>query len=121
MLHPTSLFFRKAVLITETSVVNAFLCVCVCLCMCVCVCVYVLSRVLLIVTPWTAALQAPLSMELPRQEYWTGLPVPSPGNLPNPGIQSARLMSPELAGGFLIPSTTWEAIVPGLFNFNLDF
>ena len=96
-------------------------CVCVFVYICVCVCVYVLSRVLLIVTPWTAALQAPLSMELPRQEYWTGLPVPSPGNLPNPGIQSARLMSPELAGGFLIPSTTWEAIVPGLFNFNLDF
>ena len=38
-------------------------------------------------TPWTVACQAPLSMGFPRQEYWSGLPFPSPGNLPNPGIQ----------------------------------
>ena len=37
--------------------------------------------------PWTVARQAPLSMELPRQEYWNGLPFPSPGDLPNPGIK----------------------------------
>ena len=49
------------------------------------------------VTPWTAALQAPLSMGFPRQEYWSGLPFPSPGDLPNPGIKP---MSPALAGGF---------------------
>ena len=49
------------------------------------------------VTPWTVALQAPLSMELPRQEYWSGLPYPSPGDLPDPGIE---LTSPALAGGF---------------------
>ena len=36
-------------------------------------------------TPWTAALQAPLSMGFPRQEYWSGLPLPSPGDLPDPG------------------------------------
>ena len=38
-------------------------------------------------TPWTTALQAPLSMEFPRQEYWSGLPFPSAGDLPDPGIK----------------------------------
>ena len=38
-------------------------------------------------TPWTVALQAPLSMRFPRQEYWSGLPFPSPGDLPNPRIK----------------------------------
>ena len=37
-------------------------------------------------TPWTVACQAPLSMEFSRQEYWSGLPFPSPGDLPDPGI-----------------------------------
>ena len=39
-------------------------------------------------TPWTVARQAPLSMGFPRQEYWSGLPFPSPGNLPNPRIEA---------------------------------
>ena len=39
------------------------------------------------VTPWTVACQVPLSMEFPRQEYWSGLPCPPPGDLPNPGIR----------------------------------
>ena len=47
-----------------------------------------LSRVQLFVTPWTIADQAPLSMEFSRQEYWSGLPFPSPTDLPNPGIKS---------------------------------
>ena len=46
-----------------------------------------LSRVQLFVTPWTVAHQAPLSMGLSRQEYWSGLPFPSPGDLPEPGIE----------------------------------
>ena len=45
------------------------------------------SRVQLCVTPWPAACQAPLSMEFSRQEYWSGLPCPPPGDLPNPGIK----------------------------------
>ena len=49
------------------------------------------------VAPWTAARQAPLSMGFPRQQYRSGLPFPSPGDLPNPGIE---LTSPVLAGGF---------------------
>ena len=48
-------------------------------------------------TPWTAAHQTPLSMGFPRQEYWKGLPFPSPGDLPNPGME---LMYPALACGF---------------------
>ena len=57
------------------------------------VCVHSLSRVRLFVTPWTVAHQAPLPMEFSRQEYWSGLPLPSPGDLPNPGIEPG---SPEL-------------------------
>ena len=46
-----------------------------------------LSRVRLLATPWTVAYQAPLSMRFSRQEYWSGLPFPSPGDLPDPGIE----------------------------------
>ena len=42
-------------------------------------------------TPWTVACQAPLSMEFSRQEYWSGLPCPPPGDLPNPGIEPTSL------------------------------
>ena len=48
-----------------------------------------LSCVLLFVTPWTVTHQAHQSMEFSRQEYWSGLPFPSPGDLPNPGIEPA--------------------------------
>ena len=60
----------------------------------------VLSCVQLFITPWTVALQAPLSLGFPRQEYWSGLPLPSPGDLPDPGIEPAFLASSALAGGF---------------------
>ena len=56
-----------------------------------------LSHVRLFVTPWTVTYQAPLSMGFSRQEYWSGLPFPSPGDFPNPGIEPA---SPALTGGF---------------------
>ena len=52
---------------------------------------------LVFVATWTVAHQAPLSMEFSRQEYWSGLPFPSPGDLPYPGI---KLASPAFAGGF---------------------
>ena len=54
---------------------------------------------LTVVTPWTVARQAPLSMGFSRQEYWSGLPFPSPGDLPNPGIES---MSPALQADSLL-------------------
>ena len=57
------------------------------------------------------ALQAPLSMGFSRQEYWSGLPFPFPGNLPNPGIKPAFLMFPALACEFFVTSATWEAVI----------
>ena len=52
------------------------------------------------VTPWTISHQVPLSMGFSRQEYWSKLPFPSPGDLPNLGIQPVSPVSPALAGGF---------------------
>ena len=49
--------------------------------------------------PWTVVHKAPLSMELSRQEYCSGLPFPPPGNLPDLGTKPMSLVSPELAGG----------------------
>ena len=62
--------------------------------------VCVLSRVRLLVTPWTVARQAPLSMEFSRQEYWSGLPFPSSGDVPDPGIEpmSPRFFTTEPPG-----------------------
>ena len=70
------------------------------------------NHVQLFATPWTAAHQAPLSMEFPRQEYWSGLPFPFPGDLLNPGIE---LMStawktdslPSEPPGKLFKKDTW--------------
>ena len=56
--------------------------------------------------PWTVAHQTPLSMGFSRQEYWSGVPFPSPGDLSNPGIEPASLVSPALASGFFITSAT---------------
>ena len=69
-----------------------------------CVCVYMhigmLSDVRLLAIPWTIAHQAPLPIELSRQEYWNGVPFLSPGDLSNPGTEPASLRPPPLAGGF---------------------
>ena len=67
--------------------------VCVCVCVFVCAC----SHVWLFVAPCTVTHQSPPSMGFPRQAYWSVLPFPSPGDLPDPGIQP---VSPELPGGF---------------------
>ena len=61
------------------------------------------------VTLCTVAHQTPLSIGLLRQEYWSRLPSPPPGDLPDPGIEFASLTSPALAGGFFTSSATWEA------------
>ena len=58
------------------------MCVCVCVCVCVCMYVKLFSHVQLFVTPWNVACWAPLSMGFSWQEYWTGFPFPSPGDLP---------------------------------------
>ena len=92
------------------------MCVCVCAraCMCVlspCSCVQLLAALLITVH------QAPLSMEFSRQEYWSGLSWPPPGDLPmpssrgsDPGIESTSLRSPTLGGVFFTTSATWEAV-----------
>ena len=66
------------------------------------------SHIQLFVTPWTVAQQAPLSMRLSRQEYWSGLPGPPPGDLPDPVIKPGSFTSPVLAGGFFATSTPWK-------------
>ena len=72
----------------------------------VCVRARVLSCVQLFATPWIVAHQALLSMEFSRQEYWSGPPLATPGDLPNPGIEPASLASPALAGEFFTNSAT---------------
>ena len=61
------------------------------------------------VTLWTVAHQAPLSRGFSRQEYWTGLPCPPPGDLSDPGSNPCLFSSPVLVGGFFTTSATWEA------------
>ena len=81
------------------------------------------SCVQLFAIPWTVVHQASLSMGFSRQEYWSELPFPPPGDLPNPGsnlsllgdlpnpgIKLTSLRSPALAGGFFTTSTTQEAL-----------
>ena len=69
------------------------------------------SHTQLFATLWTVVCQAPLSMGLSRQEYWSGLSCPPPGDLPNPGTEPESLMSPALAGMFFPTSATWEALM----------
>ena len=98
----------------------------ICVCLCVCVWFYAVSRcikrfenisndgthlcvcgVQFFAAPWTVAHQTPLSMEFSRQEYWSELPLSTPGDVPNPGVEPTSLKSPALAGGFFTTSTTW--------------
>ena len=67
------------------------------------------SHVWFFATLWTIDPQASLSMGFSGQEYWKGLPCPPPGDIPDPGIKPAFLMSPALADGFFTTSATWEA------------
>ena len=81
-----------------------------------CMCVQSLSHVRLFATPWTVACQAPLSMGFSRQEYWSGLPFTSPGDLPNSVIKPA---SPALAGGFFTtepPGKLHPTVIPDPFS-----
>ena len=64
------------------------------------------SHIQLFATPWAAAHQAPLSMGFPRQEHWSGLPFPSPGDLPDPGIEP---VSPALVDKFLTTESPGKA------------
>ena len=68
------------------------------------------SHVWLYATLWTVTRQALLSMGFSRQEYWSALPCPPPGDLPDPGMKPTSLASPALADSFFSISTTWETI-----------
>ena len=86
---------------------SEFLCVCVC----VCVCCLVAKLYLTFVIPWTVAHQTPLSMGFSRQEYWSGLPCPPPGDLPNPGIKPMSPASPALAGWYFTTESPDKSLV----------
>ena len=100
--NPLSLLLPRSFWIPIQPAVKITVCVCVCVC-------ELLSLVQLFATPRTTVHQAPLSMGISRQEYWSEFPVPPPGNLPDPGIEPESLTPPALAAGFFITSATWEA------------
>ena len=78
------------------------------------------SRIWLPETLRTVAHQAPLSMGFSRQEYWSGLPCPPPGDLPDPGIEPMSLMCLALAGGFFTTSATWGHHYTGIWNIKIN-
>ena len=86
-------------------------------------CVWVLSFVPPFLALWTVACQAPLSMAriFSRQEYWSGLPFPTLGDLPDPGFQPVSLVSLALACRFFTTSTTWEALRKNTAPLNSSF
>ena len=74
------------------------------------------NHIRLFATPWTVAHQAPLSVGFSRQEYWSGLPCPPPGDLPDPGIKSTSLMYLAPAGRFFTTSITKGAVCAKLLS-----
>ena len=94
---------------------HGFLCLLLC-------CAWLFSRVQLFVTPWIVACQVPLSMGFSRQKYWNELPFPSPGDLPNPGVEPR---SPTLQVDSLTsepprkPHHLWRSIYADLVFFNI--
>ena len=82
----------------------------VCSCVCVCVCPLTQSCPTLCDPMDCVASGAPLFMKFSRQEYWSGLLFPSPVELPNPGVESATLISPALVGEFFTTSDIWDCV-----------
>ena len=81
------MILKKALCLANTSKKITYMYIKTCVCVCVCVCAQSFSQVRLFVIPWTIACQAPMSMGFSRQECWSGLPFPPPGDLPAPGIE----------------------------------
>ena len=69
-----------------------------------------LGYVQFFVVPWTEVHQALLSVEFSRQEYWSGLPFPTPGDLPDPENEPKSAVSPALAGRLFATTATWGAL-----------
>ena len=86
------------------------MCVCVCVYVCVCACVRTRTQLCLTLCHPTDC-NPSLSMEFSRQGYWSGLPFPPPGDLPNPGIEPMSLGSPALAGGFFTRSLMYKSLI----------
>ena len=84
----------------------------------VCVCAQSLSCVQHLVAIWTTAHQVPLSLEFSRQEYWSGLPFPSPGDLPHPGMEPTSPAPSALAGGFFTTVPPGKPQKVGYFPYN---
>ena len=93
------LLFSCFCFLEELRLPDKMLCIHECVHPCVCVC-SVAPRDWFFATPWTVAHQAPMPVAFSRQECWSGLPFPSPGYLPYPGIEPKSPSSPALAGGF---------------------
>ena len=83
-----------------------------------CVCAQLVTCVWLFATPWTVAHQTLLSMVFSRQEYWSGLPFPTPGDLPNPGIKPMSSMSPKLSGRFLTIVPPGKPVASSYLGYN---
>ena len=99
--------------------------VCVCACACVrvcmlCACTYMqlLSRVQLFTAPWTLTYQPRLSLKFSRLEYWSSLPFPVPGDLPDPRVKPQTLKSPALASRFF---TTASPGLPSIWLYHTLF
>ena len=112
---PVPDLFTAFNLIDILSVYCIGLCFLLC---CLCVCVQLLIRVQLLVIPWTGACQSPVSMEFSRQEYWSGLQFPTPGDPLNLGIEATPLTSPALIGRFFTtmppgkpPTDNWSLLL----------
>ena len=94
-----SFFFFPHPMLTYSPVTLSLHCACVLTCF---------SRVQLFATPWTVVHQAPLSMGFSKQEYWSRLPFPSPGDLPDAGIEPRSLMFPVLQADSLPVELSWK-------------
>ena len=71
----------------------------------------------LFASPWTTSCQAPLSVEFSKQEYWSGLPFPTPGDLPDPGIKPTSFASPVLAVGLPSRRPVKYIMIEKLFHY----
>ena len=87
-------------------------------CVCVCACAQLLQSCLTLRNPQTVAHQAPLSMEFSRQEYWSGVPCPLPGDLPDSGVESESPAYPALQVDSL-PTEAWGKPFLLVTGFNL--
>ena len=123
MLHPTSLFSRKVVLITETSVVNTFFCMCVYVCVCVYACTHthVLSRVLLIATHGLQPSRLLCPWDFTGKNTGVACQFLLQGIFPTQGSNLPVLCLLHWQVGSLSLAQPEKQYIPGLFNFNLDF